>query len=110
MYILLNKKINIINANTFKLRLLGLMNKKNINYGILFKNCHSIHTFFMKEKIDIILLDNNYIVKYIYSNFNKNRILIKNNIKHIIELPQNTIDKSILNKKLIIYEGEYENN
>ena len=56
-------KINIIEAKTFKQRLLGLMFKKNIDYALLFKRCNSIHTFFMKEKIDVVMTDKNNFIK-----------------------------------------------
>ena len=52
-----NVKIKI--AKNFKERLFGLMFKKNINNGLLFKNCRSIHTFFMLEEIDVIATDKN---------------------------------------------------
>ena len=51
------KDINIKVAKKFKDRLIGLMFKKNIKYGILFRNCRSIHTFFMFEEIDVIATD-----------------------------------------------------
>ena len=44
-----NQKITIIKAIDFKTRLIGLMGKKNIDYGILFPNCNAIHTFLMKK-------------------------------------------------------------
>ena len=49
-----NKYIDIIEAKSFKMRLYGLMGKTNIDYGMLFSECNSIHTFFMKEDIDDI--------------------------------------------------------
>ena len=49
-----NKKIEIKKADDFKTRLIGLMGKNNINYGILFPECSAIHTFFMKENIDVL--------------------------------------------------------
>ena len=54
--------IKILIAKTFKDKLLGLMFQKNINYGLYFPNVNKIHTFFMKEPIDIIGLDKNMIV------------------------------------------------
>ena len=66
------KKINLKYANTFQLRLCGLIGKRNINYGIIFPNCNSIHTFFMKEEIDILMLDENYQIKYIFKDFKIN--------------------------------------
>ena len=44
-------------AKSFKDKLLGLMYQKNIDYGLLITNCKSIHTFFMLENIDVLLLD-----------------------------------------------------
>ena len=84
--------MKIIEANNFKDRLLGLMFKKNINYGLLIKNCKSIHTFFMKENIDIILLDKNNKIIKINRNIKPNRIIMYNtNYKtNILELPKNS--------------------
>ena len=42
-----NKEIEIKKATGFKMRLFGLMGKKDIHYGILFPRCNAIHTFFM---------------------------------------------------------------
>jgi hypothetical protein len=94
MYILINsKKIDIIKANTFFKRLTGLMGKKNISYGMLFPHTNSIHTFFMKDAIDVIGLNekNEMILKV--ENVPKNKIIsVHNSIKKtsILELPKNT--------------------
>lgn len=95
-----NQKYEIIPATTFKKRLLGLTNKTNINYGMLFPKCNSIHTFFMKENIDIIGLDENNEVIYKYENLDKNRIIkIKNNIKKtsILEMPPDFCSSNFIN-------------
>lgn len=84
--------IKIKTANNFKTRLIGLMFKKNIDYGLLFKNCRSIHTFFMKEEIDIIATDKNDNIIKKYKSFKPGKILIApKNTKNIYELPKNTI-------------------
>ena len=81
MFLLVNNEnLEIKKAISFKDRLYGLMGKKNINYGMLFDKCNSIHTFFMKENIDIIGLNQNntviykyeniYFVEFIYNNVN----------------------------------------
>ena len=94
-----SKIYNIIIANTFKLRLLGLMGKKNISYGMLFPKINSIHTFFMKEDIDVVVLNEENIIIDIKRNMKKNRIYIaKNKAKKtsILELPHNaSIDLKI---------------
>lgn len=84
--------MKIVIANKFKEKLLGLMYKKNIDYGLLITNCKSIHTFFMFENIDVILLDQNNRILMINRNIKPNKILIfKNKTKtNILELPQNS--------------------
>ena len=84
--------MKIIKANTFKTKLLGLMFKKNINYGLLIINCKSIHTFFMKENIDVILLDKNNKILKINKNIKPNKIIIFKTKKrtNILELPNNS--------------------
>ena len=86
-----NKSIPIKKCISFKDKLFGLMFKKNINYGICLKRCSSIHTFFMKEKIDIIMTDKNYKVIYVYNNIKPYRIILpKKKVYYTFELPSNT--------------------
>ncbi|NMA51212.1 MAG: DUF192 domain-containing protein [Mollicutes bacterium] len=103
-YLLLgNKKIKIKKASKFLQRLIGLIGKKEFNYGLLFNNCNSIHTFFMRTEIDIIAFDNDNKIIYFKSKVPKNKILkIKNNLKDtsIIELPSNTIKNLNIGDKL----------
>lgn len=88
-----NKSLPIITATTFNQRLWGLIGKKNINYGMLFPECNSIHTFLMKEEIDVIGLNENNEIIFIERNTKPNKIItIHQNIKKtsILELPKNT--------------------
>lgn len=86
-----NKSIPIRECISFKEKLFGLMFKKNINYGICLEGCSSIHTFFMKEKIDIIMTDKNYKVIYVYNNIKPYRIILpKKKVYYTFELPSNT--------------------
>ena len=85
--------IKVTIANTFMSRLRGLMGVSPIYYGVLFPKCNGIHTFFMKENIDVIGLDEQNKVIYIYRNLPKNQIInVKNPIQKtsILELPKNT--------------------
>lgn len=85
-------KIDIHEAKTFRERLFGLMFKKNIDYCLLFKNCNSIHTFFMKENIDVVMTDKNNKVLFIKKNMQKNRIILpKKNVYNTYEFPANFI-------------------
>ena len=89
-------------ANTFKKKLIGLMGKKSIKNGLLFPKTRSIHTFFMKEPIDIIMINKNNIVIDFRKNFPKWRILIKKKAYHTIELPQNSLHNISIGDKLTI--------
>lgn len=109
MYIKIGKnKFEVKIANSFKTRLLGLMGKRNIDYAMLFPHCNSIHTFLMKENIDIVGLDLNNEVIYKYENLKKNQVI---KIKHpqnktsILELPNNA-SKKIKIGQILIFEEE----
>ena len=79
-------------AKSFKDRLFGLMFKKNITCGLLFKNCNAIHTFFMKDEIDVIATDKSDNILKEYKNVKRNKILIApKGTKNIYELPKNTL-------------------
>lgn len=80
--------MKIITAKTYMQKLTGLMGKKNINYGMFFPGVSSIHTFFMKESIDVIGLNDTMIVTSIYENVKPNKILILKNANHTLELPK----------------------
>lgn len=88
MYVVINnKKYDIEYMNTFFKRLKGLMLKKDkINKIYVFPRCCSIHTYFMKQNIDVCMLDKNYKVTYVKENLVPNRILIKNGY-YTLEMP-----------------------
>ena len=97
-----NQEFNVDVANSFKKRFLGLMGKRNIKTGIFFPKTGSIHTFFMKEAIDVIMIDKKNKVIYFKKNLKKNRILIKKKAYHTIELPSNSLNNININDKLMI--------
>ena len=85
-----NKEIELINCISFYSRLKGFMFKKNINNALLFNKCNSIHTFFMKENIDVIMCDKDNNILYFYKNLNKNKIILpKKKVYKVIETPSN---------------------
>ena len=103
MKIIINKDVYDVDiANSFKKRLFGLMGKKNIKKGFFFPKTNSIHTFFMKEAIDVIMIDKNNQVVYYQKNLPKNKILIKRKAYHTIELPSNSLKTINNNDKLTI--------
>ena len=61
---------------------------KNIDKALLFNHCNSIHTFFMKNNIDVIMCDKDNTILYYYHNLKKNKIILpKKNVYKTIELP-----------------------
>lgn len=85
--------IKIFKADNFFKKLLGIMFKMNkLEYGILFKNIHSIHTFFCFQKIDVIMMNKDFKVLYIFNELGKNKIIKKNsNVFYTLELPERFI-------------------
>ena len=65
----------------------GLMFKKNFDYGVRLR-CNGIHTFFMKENINVILTDkNNKVIKIFYDLKPWRIILPINGVYYTYELP-----------------------
>ncbi len=68
---------------------MGFMGKKNIDIALMFNKCNSIHTFFMKENIDVIMCDNNNKILFYYKDLKKNKIILpKKNVKKVFETPK----------------------
>ena len=94
-----DKEINIIDCKSFFSRFKGFMFKKNINHALLFNNCNSIHTFFMKSNIDVIMCDKENNIIYYYNNLKRNKIILpKKNVYKTIELPVNYFNIKINSK------------
>ncbi len=103
MYTIINdKKYDILLMNTFFERLKGLMFKKDAIKNIyMFPKCSSIHTYFMKQNIDVCILDKNYNITFICSNLKKGRVLIKKGY-YTLEMPLNTSKYLKIGDKFII--------
>ena len=69
-----NIKVKI--ANNFFKKLIGFMGKKDFDYGIIFPKTNSIHTFFMKENIDVIMCDKDNTILYYYKDLSKNKVIL----------------------------------
>ena len=96
MYYILkdNKKIYFEDCTNFFDRLIGFMLRfEPITTGKRFPKCNSIHTFFMFQKIDVILTDKNNKIIKIYKSFKTERVIFpKKDVYYIYELPVNSID------------------
>lgn len=94
MYLLIkDHKMPVKKAFWFHQRLIGLMGQKKLKYGMLFKHCNSVHTFFMKVNIDIVGLNEKNEVIYKAIDIPKNKIIkinYKNKKTSILEMPKNT--------------------
>ena len=106
MKIIVNKKVIPLKvAKGFWNKFMGFMFKKNIDYALLFKNCNGIHTFFMKEEIDVILTDKDNNILYLYPSLKKNKIILpKKNVYNTYELPKGSINNLKINTKLKVKE------
>ncbi len=90
-------EVDIKICKNFKNRLLGLMFKKEkINYALCFPKCNSIHTFFMKQNIDIVMTDINNTVIYVVKGLKPWRIILpKKNVYYTYEFSENTTSYQI---------------
>lgn len=97
-----NKDIDLYNCKSFFSRFKGFMMEKNINRALLFDKCNSIHTFFMKENIDVIMCDNDNNILYFYRDLPKNKIILpKKGVRKVFETPSGYFDIKI-NERMII--------
>lgn len=76
--------------------------KKKVEIGYLFKNCNSIHTFFMFQNIDVYMLDKNFNILYTYKNLKPWKIIFpKKNVYYTLEFSSNLYN---LKEKITIIE------
>lgn len=103
MRIIINKKaIVIIEHNSFVTKLFGLsFNNNQIDYGIRLKKCNAIHTFFMRQNIDVCITDKENNIIFLKENLPKNKIIfpIKKGY-YTYELPQNSVKYLKINDKI----------
>lgn len=85
-----NRNFELVICNKFKSRLFGNMFKENINNILCFPRCNSIHTWFMKLPIDIVMLNKEKKVIYIINNLEPYKIIFpKKNAYYTLEFPTN---------------------
>lgn len=99
--------ITVINAKNFWTRFKGFMLKKEADYALLFKNCKSVHTFFIRFDLDIIYLDKENKVIKIIKQLKPFRVAmcVKNAVS-ILEIPSSIIKDidSLIGKRLIVFK------
>ncbi len=83
------KVLEVILCNHFWDRFKGNMGKKNIQNVLVFPKCNAIHTFFMKEAIDVVMISCENQVLYIRNNMPPYHILLpKRKVKTTLEFPK----------------------
>ncbi len=83
--------MKIVICKSFFKRLIGFIGQKQVNYGLCFPKCNSIHTFFMRINIDVIMTDKNNLILYIFKNVKPNRIILpKKGVYYTYEFPVKT--------------------
>ena len=98
-----DKTIELFECKSFFSRFMGFMGKKNFDYALFFNHCNSIHTFFMRENIDVILCDKNNKVLYYYKDLGPNKVILpKKGVRLIFELPANSFDVRINDRLEIV--------
>lgn len=106
MYITIkNRKINIFLSKSIFKKFKGLMfEKETIDYGICLVNCSSIHTFFMRQNIDICATDKYNNILFLKEKLKRNKVLFIKGAYYIYELPLNIVKELKINTKLKIEE------
>jgi uncharacterized membrane protein (UPF0127 family) len=90
---LFNLDIKIIEANGFYNRFAGFMLKKKPDYALIFRNCSSVHTFFMRFNLDIVFLDKGGNILKIKANIKPWRIVLPvEKSVDILEIPSGLVD------------------
>lgn len=97
-----DREIELKECKSFGSRLLGFMFKKNIDSSLLFDRCDSIHTFFMRENIDVIMCDRDNNILFFYRDLPQNKIIWpKKGVRKVFETPSGYFDIEI-GKRMII--------
>ena len=72
---------------------------KNIQYGLLFPHCNSIHTFFMREPIDVIFCNEDNVILYYYENLGPNHVILpRKGATRVYEVPAHYFDIQLLDQ------------
>lgn len=101
------KEIELIECKTFYSRFKGFMFEKNIDKALLFDKCNSIHTFFMFQKIDVIMTDKNNKIIKMYPSLKPWRIILpQKDIYYTYELPLETCKNYKINDILNVKETD----
>lgn len=72
-------------------------------FPLLFQTRFGIHTFGMKYPIDVVVLDNLFVVQKMQENLKPNRLFFWNpQYQYILELPEGSINKLKIKKGVLL--------
>ena len=92
---------DIKTCTSFKERLIGMMfNRDKLNYGLHFPKCSSIHTFFMFQNIDVIMVNKTNDVVLIERNVKPWKILNKHLACSVFEFSTGILKDVKINDKI----------
>lgn len=106
-----NRKIKLVEANTFWERLKGLKFVLGpLTYGVRFPHKKSANTNFLFEKIDVILTDNDEKILYLIECLGtEKKIRRKKDVSNIYFVPRDTVkDLKVGDKLKLVVEKEDE--
>lgn len=93
-----NQEIDLVICNSFFKRFIGIMfKKKKLDYALCFPRCNSVHTFFCKQNIDIIMTDNENKILYFRRNVGHNKVIIYKESCMVYETTCNYFDNLEIN-------------
>lgn len=84
-------------AYRFFKRLKGLMFTKSLpsGCGLHIKPCQSVHTFFMRYPIDVIYLNEEFVVVDVDTHFPPGKVgKLRKNARSVIEVPAGTVNRT----------------
>ena len=86
-----NKKINILECNTFLKRFTSFKFKmEEIDYGLYFPHKKSANTYLFCQKVDLCFTDDNQKILYLYTKVRSEQIIIHLKAKNLWILPLGT--------------------
>lgn len=76
-------------------RMRGLLGRNGLppGEGMMIERCASIHTFFMKFKLDVIFLGEDLTVRRQFHDLKPWRLASALGARHVVELPSGTLDR-----------------
>lgn len=104
-----NQIFEIKSCTNLKSRFLGMMGKKKLfSYGLYFSNCSSLHTCFMRQNIDIIMVDKNFTVVAFYSQVKPWHFIHCKKAEACFEFSTGLISSIAIGSKIDFIENEHK--